>query len=65
MTTTYTITNTVSGLALGSYAGETADHAIAAMLRDAGYSADVVDGEIVTDCPHWNGGSDLAARAQS
>lgn len=58
--TTYTIENTTSGHVIGDFAGETADHAIAAMLRDAGYRADVVDGEIVTDCPNWDGGADLA-----
>jgi len=58
---TYTIENTTSGHVIGDFAGETADHAIAAMLRDAGYSADVVDGEIVTDCPNWNDGANLAA----
>lgn len=58
--TTYTIENTTSGHVIGDYDGETREHAIAAMLRDAGYRADVVDGEIVTDCPNWNGGADLA-----
>ncbi len=59
--TTYTIENTTSGHTIGDYSGETREHAIAAMLRDAGYRADVVDGEIDTDCPNWNGGSDLRA----
>jgi len=59
--TTYTIENTTSGHIIGDYDGETREHAIAAMLRDAGYRADVVDGDVETDCPNWNGGNDLAA----
>ncbi len=59
--TTYTIENTTSGHVIGDYDGETREHAIAAMLRDAGYRADVVDGDVETDCPNWNGGNDLAA----
>ena len=58
--TTYTIENTTSGHVLGGYDGETPEHAIAAMLRDAGYEADVIDGVVDTDCPTWNGGTDLA-----
>jgi len=55
--TSYTITNTRSGFDLGTYKGETALHAIAAFHRDAGYRADVVDGELVTDAPE----ADLSA----
>jgi hypothetical protein len=58
---TYTIENTTSGHVIGDFDGETREHAIAAMLRDAGYRADVVDGDVQTDCPNWNGGADLAA----
>lgn len=47
--TTYRIHNGRSGQNLGLYVGETEEHAIAAMYRDAGYQAEVVDGEIVGD----------------
>ncbi len=49
--TSYIITNTASGADLGTYEGETALHAIAALHRDAGYKARVTDGELVTDAP--------------
>lgn len=52
---TYQISNTASGHNFGTYSGETALHAIAAMHRDAGYAAEVVNGELVTDAP---GGAD-------
>lgn len=44
--TTYTVTNTRSGLTFGEYTGETPAHAIASLLRDAGYTASVEDGEV-------------------
>lgn len=36
---TYSITVQSSGVTLGDYAGETADDAVEAMARDAGYSS--------------------------
>lgn len=55
----HTIENTTSGLVIGQFDGVTAEDAIAAMLRDAGYNAVVVDGVVDTDCPNWNGGDDI------
>ena len=47
MSTTYTITSG-AGQTMGTYSGETAAHALAAMHRDAGYPrVRVEDGEIV------------------
>lgn len=51
---TYRIENTISGVVLGEYAGDTPEQALDAMARDAGYSdyaeacevAPVKDGEI-------------------
>lgn len=47
MTTNYRIHNETSGLVLGVYAGESEMHAIAVMLRDAGYKVSIEDDEIV------------------
>lgn len=41
--TTYQITNTCSGLDLGTYEGETPDAAIRAMYDDAGYQGVAID----------------------
>lgn len=42
----------VAGLDLGNFEGATLVHAIAAMHRDAGYTAHVdADGTLVTDAP--------------
>lgn len=38
MTKTYRISNAISGLVLGCYTGSTADEALDAMARDAGYA---------------------------
>ncbi len=46
-TTIYRIHNATSGHVFGVYAGESETHAIAAMLRDAGYAVTVDDDEIV------------------
>lgn len=52
---TYRIHNVASGTDLGPYQGESERHAVAAMYRDAGYSAHVTDdGELVTDAPDFN-----------
>jgi len=40
------------GAHMGLYQGETSAHAYAAMHRDAGYRAEVVDGEIQTTAEH-------------
>lgn len=39
----------------GIFEGKTALDAYAAMLRDAGYSAEIVNGELVTDSPEGDG----------
>lgn len=50
MTTTYQITSS-AGINMGTYGGATPLEAYAAMLRDAGYSARVEGGAVVTDAP--------------
>lgn len=53
----YLITNTISGVELGVYEGNTESEALDAMARDAGYSdyaeccdvAPVIEGEIVVE----------------
>lgn len=47
----FRIVSKTSGADLGTYEGDTAAHALAAMHRDAGYKADVVGGELVSDAP--------------
>lgn len=48
--TSYTITHSVSGRDFGAYEGKTREHALAAMLRDAGIRATVnADGAIALD----------------
>lgn len=49
--TTYSITIKTSGAVMGTYDGETAIHALAAMHRDAGYDRATVDedGDLVND----------------
>lgn len=44
--TSYTITSKTTGADLGTYEGETALAAYAAMCRDAGYDVTAVDGEL-------------------
>lgn len=60
--TKFVITSS-AGVDMGTYEGATWLHAIAAMHRDAGYKADVIDGELRTSAPAECGdASDLTVR---
>lgn len=57
---TFTITSK-AGAEMGTYEGETALHAYAAMLRDAGYSARV-EGILLTDAPGGDQSGEMIIR---